>query len=111
TAAQLRSRIETYAMRPAGTSRSDSFGWGIVNANNALLQQAGPTRAMIARLVDAVSGIAGRTTTVDAGGNFVFTKVATGTYYLEVGEDESADGQIGVIGRRFAIAGGIGKPT
>lgn len=111
TAAQLRSRIETYATRPANALRSDSFGWGIVNAYNALTQTAGAPRSTIVRLVDAVTGAIGRTAAVDANGNFAFTKVATGSYLLQAGEDESGDATIGTPGRRFAIAGGAGKPT
>jgi hypothetical protein len=63
------------------------------------------------RLVDAVTGQLGRTAPVDANGNFVFTKVANGSYFLQAGDDENADGSIGVVGRRFAWAGGSGKPT
>lgn len=111
TAAQIRSRIETYATRNAGLSRSDTYGWGIANAYNALVQQNGPTRATIARLLDATTGTPIRTAAVDANGNFVFSKVANGTYYLQAGDDEAGDGTIGVIGRRFAWAGTFGKPT
>jgi len=111
TAAQLRSRIETFATRGNGLSRSDNFGWGIVNAFNALAQSNGPARTGVARLVDAVTGVVGRTAPIDANGNFVFTKVANGTYYVQAGEDDTGDGIIGLAGRRFAFAGGVGKPT
>jgi subtilisin family serine protease len=111
TANQLRTRIENFATRGNGLSRSDVFGWGIANAYSALTQQNGPTRSTIVRLVDATTGIAGRTAAVDANGNFVFTKVQTGTYFLQAGDDEAGDGQIGVAGRRFTWAGGFGKPT
>lgn len=53
----------------------------------------------------------GRSATVDASGNFAFTKVATGAYLLQAGEDEGGDGVIGTPGRRFTWAGGFGKPT
>jgi hypothetical protein len=111
TNTQLKSRIEQYATRGTGLTRSDTYGWGIVNAYNALTQQAGPSRSTIVRLVDATTGTLGRTAKVDANGNFVFTKVANGSYYLQAGDDESGDGIIGTPGRRFAWAGGSGKPT
>jgi serine protease len=111
TAVQLRSRIEQFATRPAGTTRSDSFGWGIVNAYNALVQTLGPPHQTSARLVDATTGTVVRTTTVNADGSFAFTKLATGSYYLQAGDDEAGDGLIGVPGRRFAVAGGFGNPT
>jgi hypothetical protein len=112
TAAQLRSRIEQFATRPAGASRSDSFGWGIVNAYNALTQTSGPTRQASARLIDATSGAVAKTTKVNADGSFAFAKLTAGSsYYLQAGEDEAGDGLIGVPGRRFAVAGGFGNTT
>ncbi len=111
-AAQLRSRIEQFATRPAGSSRSDSFGWGIVNAYNALTQTTGPVRQASARLVDATTGAVARTTTVNADGSFAFAKLTGGSsYYLQAGEDEAGDGLIGVPGRRFTVAGGLGNAT
>jgi hypothetical protein len=111
TAAQIRSRIETYASRGPGLSRSDIFGWGIVNAYNAMTGTNGPARTTYVRLVDATTGAMGLSTAVDASGNFVFTKVANGSYFLQAGDDDAGDATIGGVGRRFAWAGGFGKPT
>ena len=112
TATQLRSRIEQFATRPAGSSRSDSFGWGIVNAYNALTQTTGPARQASARLIDATTGAVARTTKVNADGSFAFTKLANGSsYYLQAGEDEAGDSVIGVPGRRLTVAGGLGSST
>jgi hypothetical protein len=110
TGAQLRSRIEQFATRPAGTTRSDSYGWGIVNAYNALTQQSGPPRATLARLVDATTG-ATKAAIAANNGNFVFSRIPTGSYYVQAGEDESGDGVLGTPGRRFAWAGGFATPT
>src|SRR5262249_9025822 len=55
TATQLRSRIEQFATRPVGATRSDMYGWGIVNAYNSLTQ-GGPPRATYVRLVDVTTG-------------------------------------------------------
>jgi Subtilase family len=112
TATALRSRIEQFATRPAGASRSDSFGWGIVDAYNALTQTTGPVRQANARLVDASTGATVRTTKVNSDGSFAFARLTSGSsYYVEAGEDEAGDGLIGIPGRRFAIAGGLGTPT
>jgi hypothetical protein len=111
TAATLRSRIEQFATRPAGMTRSDSYGWGIVNAYNALTQQNGPPRSTIVRLINSTTGAIARTTTVSSTGTFAFARIPTGTYYLQAGDDESGDGAIGVPGRRFTWAGGFGAPT
>jgi hypothetical protein len=111
TAAQLRSRIEQFATRPAGTTRSDVYGWGIANAYNALTQQNGPPRTTIARLVNSTTGAVAKTTAVGSGGAFTFARIPSGTYYIQAGDDESNDAAIGVPGRRFAWAGGFGAPT
>lgn len=111
TAAQLRTRIESFATRPPNTLRSDTYGWGIVNAYNALTQQNGAPRKTILRLVDATTGVIGATTQADARGNFAFARLQVGAYFLQAGEDESGDGVIGTPGRRFTWAGGFAKPT
>jgi hypothetical protein len=111
TPAQLRSRIEQFATRPAGATRGDTYGWGIVNAYNSLTQQSGPPRSTLVRLVNVASGIVLKTTTVNSSGAFAFTQVPGGTYYMQAGDDESGDGLLGVPGRRFTWAGGFGAPT
>lgn len=111
TAAQLRSRIEQFASRPAGSTRSDSYGWGIVNAYNALTQTTGPTRQTFVRLIDATTGAAARTTKVNSDGSFAFTKLTNGSYFVQAGDDEAGDAVIGVPGRRFGVAGGFGNST
>jgi hypothetical protein len=111
TAAQLKSRIEQFATRPPGTTRSDAYGWGIVNAYNSLTQQNGPPRQTMLRLVDATSGATARTTVATSSGTFAFSRVTNGSYYLQAGDDESGDAIIGMAGRRFGWAGGVGSPT
>ncbi|HEY4306864.1 MAG TPA: S8 family serine peptidase [Gemmatimonadaceae bacterium] len=110
TAAQLRSRIESFAMRPPNSSRSDSYGWGIVNAYNSLTQQNGAPRKTVLRLVNATTGAVTATTHADASGSFAFTQLDNGAYLLQAGEDEAGDGAIGTPGRRFTWVGGFGTP-
>lgn len=110
TPAQLRSRIEQYASRTPGLGRSDTYGWGIVNAYNALTQGVGQRKTLV-RLVDATTGLTVKTAPVANNGNFALTQLQSGAYYLQAGDDEGGDGQIGVPGRRFSWAGGAGKPT
>lgn len=111
TPAQLRARIEQYASRTSGLGRSDTYGWGIVNAYNALTQGAGAQIQTSVRLVDATTGVTVKTAPVAAGGAFALTQLQSGAYYLQAGDDGGGDGQIGVPGRRFSWAGGAGKPT
>ena len=110
SATQLRSRIEQYASRTPGLGRSDTYGWGIVNAYNALTQGAAQRQTLV-RLVDATTGLTVKTAPVAANGNFALTQLQAGAYFLQAGDDEGGDGQIGVPGRRFSWAGGSGKPT
>ncbi len=111
SATALRQRIEQYATRPAGMTRSDVLGWGIVNAYNALTQQNGPTRRTLVRLINATTGASVRTVTVSSTGMFALTQLPQGAYYLQAGDDENGDGAIGVPGRRFGWAGGFGAPS
>jgi hypothetical protein len=111
TAAQLRSRIETFATRPPNALRSDTYGWGIVNAYNALSQQQGSPRHTLLRLVDANTGAIRTTIQAATNGTFAFTKLDSGSYFLQAGEDETSDGVIGSPGRRFTWAGGFANPT
>ncbi|HET7372507.1 MAG TPA: S8 family serine peptidase [Gemmatimonadaceae bacterium] len=110
TGTQLRSRIEQYATRTPGLGRSDTYGWGIVNAYNALTSTSGGQHQTFVRLVDATTGQVAKTAPVAANGNFALTRLQAGAYYLQAGDDDN-DGQIGVPGRRFSWAGGAGRPT
>ncbi|MDE3173445.1 MAG: S8 family serine peptidase, partial [Gemmatimonadota bacterium] len=111
TAAQLTARLEQYAARPPNSTRTDEYGWGIVNAYDALTQQDGPPRRRYVRLLDATSGATLKLVPVDATGAFALTQLAAGSYQLVAGEDEAGDGAIGVPGRRFAWAGAAAAPT
>ena len=110
TATDLRTRIEQTATRAAGTTRNDLYGWGVVNAY-AALSATGVTRASFVRLIESTTGATVKNTKVDANGNFALTRLAAGAYYVQAGEDENGDAVIGTPGRRFAWAGGFGKPT
>jgi hypothetical protein len=81
-----------------------------VNAYNSLTQQRGAPAQTIVRLVEVNSGAVARTTKANSDGSFAFTKLANGAYYVQAGDDESADGVIGIPGRRLGWAGGY-KPT
>lgn len=111
TAAELRTRIEQFATRPAGSIRSNNYGWGIVNAYNSLTQTNGPPTQTYARLIDATTGAVVKTAAVSTTGAFTFTRLATGAYFVQAGDDESGDATIGQPGRRFSWAGGFGAPT
>jgi len=111
TPAALRSRIEQFARRPAGATRSDSYGWGIVNAYNSLTQTNSPPHMTFVRLVDATTGAVVRTAPAGPSGSFAFTRVRNGSYYVQAGDDENGDAVLGIPGRRYGWYGGFGAPT
>ncbi len=111
SAAELTSRLEQWATRAPGSGRNDTYGYGIVNAYNALTQQDGPPRATYVRLLDAASGSIVGMVPANAAGAFAFTQLAPGAYQLEAGQDESGDSLIGLPGRRFGWDGTAATPT
>jgi subtilisin family serine protease len=109
SAADLTSRLEQYASRPVNATRDDNYGWGIVDAYNALTQKPGPARSRYVELFDAAGAVA-RSAQADSNGAFALADLEPGTYNLVAGEDEDGDGTIGVPGRRFGVAGGVASP-
>jgi len=103
TAAELRSRLESYA---TPTDPSQQLGAGIVNARNALTQSLAPTHQLYARAIDATTGAPVATVPASAGGGFTISGLTPGSYYVAGGEDESGDGVIGTPDRRYSLAGG-----
>ncbi|MFI5310869.1 MAG: hypothetical protein ACHQQ3_06520, partial [Gemmatimonadales bacterium] len=89
----------------------DRYGFGLVNAYNAVTNTTGPTRAAYVRIVNAVTGDAVRTVAVRSDGSYAAAKLDPGSYYVVGGEDESADQVIGMPGRRFGWFGPAGSPT
>jgi subtilisin family serine protease len=106
TRSQLRSRLLDYAV-PAGSATQ--YGHGIVNARNSLLQNMGPTHTSIVRLYDATT-LAQVASVTAAAGQYTFSSVPDGTYYVFAGEDDDGDGILGLPGRRWGAYGGSGAP-
>lgn len=95
TAANLRTRLLSFAS-PAGDA--NLYGAGIVNAENSLTQTIGPTRSLRVRLYNATT-LASVAEQDAPGGAFSFSSLADGTYFVFAGEDESADGVLGLPDR------------
>ncbi|MFI5311870.1 MAG: S8 family serine peptidase, partial [Gemmatimonadales bacterium] len=68
TNAQLRDRLQSTAVHLGGPGRDDRYGFGLVNAYNAVTNTTGPTRAAYVRIVNAVTGDAVRTVAVRSDG-------------------------------------------
>ncbi len=110
TAAELRSRLTSYAVDAGSAGRDDKFGAGIVNARNSLTQTLAPPRQLFARLYDAATG--GVVQTVAATSRaYTFSGVTSGSYQVYAGEDEDADQAIGIPGRRWGAFGGTATPS
>jgi subtilisin family serine protease len=107
TAAQLRSRLVTYA---APISPGEQIGPGIVNARNSLTQTTAPARQLYVRAVNALTGVTAATVPA-TGGSYTLGSLPDGSYFVVAGEDESGDGEIGLPGRRLGAFGGISSPT
>ncbi len=107
TAAQLRNRLITYT---TPLSPAQQIGSGIVNARAALTQNPSLARSIRVRAVDAATGVTVAEVAAP-GGSYTLAGLPDGSYYVVAGEDESADGQIGLPNRRFGAFGGISSPA
>jgi subtilisin family serine protease len=111
TNAQLRARLQSTAVHLGAPGRNNEYGYGIVNAYNAITNSNGPARTIRVRAVNATTGVAVQTVTAAPSGSFTFTRLPAAAYLVYAGHDEDGDGQIGVPGRRFGWHGGPGAPT
>jgi hypothetical protein len=113
TAAQLRSRLTTYAVN---IGSANLYGAGLVNAYNSLAQTFGPPGQLYARLYNATTGAMTQTVAVQGGGAYTFSGLVDGTYDVYAGGDENGDKQIGVpdtgfYARAWGAFGGSALPT
>ncbi len=111
TAAQLRTRLQSTAVDLGPPGRDDRYGYGLVNAYNAVNNVTGPTRTTIARLVNATTGDTVRTVSVKADGGFAFTRLAAGNYFVTAGQMEASDLTLGVPRRAYGWFGPANAPT
>lgn len=111
TNAQLRSRLQSTAVHVGAPGRNDQYGYGLVNAYNALTNSTGPTRSIQVRVVNASSGAVVQQVAAGADGSFSVSRLPVGSYYVFAGQDEDGDGKIGIPGRRFGWYGAPGVPT
>lgn len=108
---QLRDRLQQTAVHVGAPGRNDQFGYGIVNAYNAVTNSNGPARRVYVRVVNASTSATVQQVAAAADGSFAVSRLAPGSYYVYAGQDEDGDQQIGVAGRRFGWFGGAGGPT
>jgi subtilisin family serine protease len=111
TNTQLRARLQNTAVHVGAPGRNDQYGYGLVNAYNAVTNTQGPTRALYVRVVNATTGTLAQQVKANADGSFSVARLPAATYYVFAGEDEAGDAIIGVPGRRFGWYGGASGPA
>jgi subtilisin family serine protease len=111
TNAALRARLTSTAVHIGAPGRNDQYGYGLVNAYNAMTNGSGPKRTNYVRVVNATTGVAVQTVPANADGSYAVSRLPAGNYYVYGGQDEDGDQLIGIPGRRFGWFGVPGGPT
>jgi hypothetical protein len=105
TNAQLRQRLQSTAVDIGPPGRDERYGYGVVNAYNAVNNITSSTRGSFVRIINATTGDVFRSLPV-TGGSYSLSSVPAGAYYVIAGEDDSNDQTIGIPGRRLGWFGG-----
>ena len=111
SSADLRARLLNYAVDEGATGPDEFYGAGILNAWNSLTQTLAPPGRIFVSLVDTANGTTVATQQASATGDFTFSGVPDGSYFVFGGVDENGDGLVGLPGRPWGAYGGAGAPT
>lgn len=111
TGAQIRARLQSTAIDLGPPGPDDIYGYGLVDAYNAINNFTQPLRTTYVRIVNATTGDTVKTVAVQADGSYSVTMNTLGTYYVVAGQDEQNDGRIGVPGRKFGWYGPPSGPS
>jgi subtilisin family serine protease len=105
TNTELRQRLQATAVDLGAPGRDDRYGYGVVNAYNAVNNITSSTRKSFVRIINASTGDMFRSVAV-SNGSYSVSSVPTGSYYVVAGEDDANDQTIGIPGRRLGWFGG-----
>jgi hypothetical protein len=108
SAEALRARLEQTAVPVGQPGWDPRFGFGLVNAYNAVRNIREPTRNVFVRLHDAQTGRVVSQVAADQAGRFRFEGLSEGSYFVVAGEDDRGDAAIGLLRRRFGWFGQAG---
>ena len=111
TGAQLRARLTSTAVDMGPPGYDTRYGYGRVDAYNAITGTQGPSMQIYVRAINASTGALVKTVKADADNSYRLDGLDPGSYYVVAGQDENNDGVIGFPGRRFGWANGGGAPT
>lgn len=107
----LRARLQATAIDIGQPGVDPLFGAGLVNARNALSGTSAPARTLYVGLVHAATGMLVQSTVAAPNGQFEFTAVPDGDFWVFAGSDEDGDGIVGLPGRLWGAAGGATTPS
>jgi hypothetical protein len=111
TGAQLRSRLTSTAVDMGPPGFDTRYGYGRVDAYNAITGTQGPPMKIYVSAIDASTGAVAKTVEADADNSYKLDGLTAGSYYVVAGQDENDDAIIGFPGRRYGWANGGGVPT
>jgi subtilisin family serine protease len=111
TGQQLRDRLVSTAVDMGPPGRDARYGFGRVDAYNAITGTQGPAMNVFVSAIDAATGAVAKTVQANSDLSYTLEGLDPGSYYVVAGQDENGDGVIGFPGRRYGWADGGGVPV
>jgi subtilisin family serine protease len=111
TGQQLRDRLTSTAVDMGPPGRDARYGFGRVDAYNAITGTQGPAMNVYVSAIDASTGAVAKTVQAGSDLSYTLSGLDAGSYYVVAGQDEDGDGVIGFPGRRYGWANGGGVPV
>jgi hypothetical protein len=111
TNTQLRARLQNTALHIGAPGRDQRWGWGVVNAYQAVNNITNRTQNTYVHVISTATGDTVKRVAVGADGSFKALRLTSGSYWVVAGQDDAGDGKIGRPGRRFGWFGPAGGPT
>ena len=109
--AQLRARLTSTAVDMGPPGFDTRYGYGRVDAYNAVTGTQGPALKIYVSAIEATTGKVAKTVAANADNSYTLDGLDAGSYYVVAGQDENDDRIIGFPGRRYGWANGGGVPT
>jgi subtilisin family serine protease len=110
TGQQLADRLTSTAVDMGPPGRDARYGFGRVDAYNAITGTQGPAMNVYVSAIDASTGAVAKTVQAGSDLSYKLDGLDAGSYYVVAGQDEDGDGVIGFPGRRYGWANGGGVP-
>jgi subtilisin family serine protease len=111
TRQQLVDRLTSTAVDMGPPGRDARYGFGRVDAYNAITGTQGPAMNVYVSAIDATTGAVVKTVQAASDLSYTLGGLDAGSYFVVAGQDEDGDGVIGFPGRRYGWANGGGEPV